>query len=190
MNKLTKGAIAGAAGIALLLGGAGSFALWNSTATINAGVVSAGTLKLNTQPGTWVDKTFGANNKTIASINNFRLAPGTTVQYTQVFDIVATGNHLTATLSLDPSSIEGYDLANYADVTFTGPLALDTGFTAVITGSQTVTAVVTVKLPAGTAVDNRSQGTTLDLSHLKFNLEQTAPPTSGLPGGSLPPLTL
>ena len=33
MNKLVKGSIAGAAGIALLLGGAGTFALWNADAT-------------------------------------------------------------------------------------------------------------------------------------------------------------
>ena len=34
MNKLVKGSIAGAAGIALLLGGAGTLALWNADAYI------------------------------------------------------------------------------------------------------------------------------------------------------------
>ena len=33
MNKLVKGSIAGAAGIILLMGGAGSLAYWNDSAT-------------------------------------------------------------------------------------------------------------------------------------------------------------
>ena len=46
MNKLTKGAIATAAGIALLLGGAGTFALWNGQTTIAGGTISTGTLAI------------------------------------------------------------------------------------------------------------------------------------------------
>ena len=46
MNKLTKAAIAGAAGVILLMGGAGSLAYWNDSIASNpAGqTISAGTL--------------------------------------------------------------------------------------------------------------------------------------------------
>ena len=55
MNKIFTGIIAAAAGTTLLLGGAGSFALWNSTSSVQAGTVNAGTLALagaNTYDGT------------------------------------------------------------------------------------------------------------------------------------------
>ena len=48
MNKLVKGSIAAAAGISLLMGGAGSLALWNDSVTVNAGTVSSGTLDVST----------------------------------------------------------------------------------------------------------------------------------------------
>ena len=56
MNKLLKGSIAGAAGIALLLGGAGTFALWNDTAAASGGTVQSGNLSvvLNGSPA-WKD---------------------------------------------------------------------------------------------------------------------------------------
>ena len=55
MNKLLKGAIAGAAGVALLLGGAGTFALWNSSATVTGGNIDAGNLHVadSGTAGTW-----------------------------------------------------------------------------------------------------------------------------------------
>ena len=56
MNKLTKGAIATAAGIALLMGGAGTFALWNDSVGVNGGTVQTGTLDIDTTgTGTWKD---------------------------------------------------------------------------------------------------------------------------------------
>lgn len=51
MNKATKGAVAaGAAGI-LLLGGAGTFALWEDNASITGGTVSTGHLDLAVAAG-------------------------------------------------------------------------------------------------------------------------------------------
>ena len=49
MNKLVKGAVAGAAGIALLLGGAGTFALWNASTNVSTGSISTGTLAFGTK---------------------------------------------------------------------------------------------------------------------------------------------
>ncbi|NKU44191.1 alternate-type signal peptide domain-containing protein [Rhodococcus hoagii] len=49
MNKKTKGAIAAGAAAALLAGGAGSFALWSDSETLNGGTITAGTLTLTAQ---------------------------------------------------------------------------------------------------------------------------------------------
>src|ERR1700710_1730368 len=48
MNKLVKGAVAGAVGVTLLLGGAGTFALWNSTIGVSTGSISTGNLAFGT----------------------------------------------------------------------------------------------------------------------------------------------
>ena len=47
MNKTFSGSIAGAAGIALLLGGAGTFAQWNSSAAVAGTSITAGVLNDN-----------------------------------------------------------------------------------------------------------------------------------------------
>jgi alternate signal-mediated exported protein len=47
MNRYAKGAIAAAAGAVLLLGGAGTFALWNDSTTVDAGSVTSGHLALD-----------------------------------------------------------------------------------------------------------------------------------------------
>ena len=52
---MLKGSIAGAAGVALLLGGAGTFALWNGDAAIAGATITAGTLTVEASEGTWSD---------------------------------------------------------------------------------------------------------------------------------------
>ena len=98
MNKLTRGAIAGAAGIALLLGGAGTFATWNAQTTVNAGVIHSGELALvnSSDAGTWAIGT-----TTVADISTHRIVPGDTITYTKTLGIKATGDNLKATLAVD-----------------------------------------------------------------------------------------
>ena len=59
MNKLTKGAVAAAAAIALLLGGAGTFATWNASSAVADAGITAGTLSIasGAVAGTWSDAT-------------------------------------------------------------------------------------------------------------------------------------
>src|SRR4051812_43560391 len=100
MNKLMKAAIAGAAGIALLAGGAGTFAVWNSTASIGSNsTISSGNLAITANNnGTWKA---GTTTLTSAQLAAYRLVPGKTLTYTQTLNIVATGDGLTATLTND-----------------------------------------------------------------------------------------
>ena len=73
MHKIVTGAIAGAAGVALLLGGAGSFALWNASASSAASAVSAGTLSLT------------ANNDGVMKISEVQGMEGETVTLQDAF---------------------------------------------------------------------------------------------------------
>src|SRR4051812_5239895 len=109
MNKLVKGAIAGAAGIVLLMGGAGSLAYWNDSA--NAGpasgsnTITAGTLTITAaNAGTWTKGMY--NNAgtqtvapaTIASLAAVKVVPGNKLVYTQNFNVVGTGDDLFFTI--------------------------------------------------------------------------------------------
>src|SRR5215210_1071695 len=79
MNKLFKGSIAGAAGIALLLGGAGTFALWNSNTTVSTPSINSGVLSIaaNTA-GVWK-----AADGTQIDPLTYKIVPGQTLTFTQ-----------------------------------------------------------------------------------------------------------
>jgi alternate signal-mediated exported protein len=179
MNKLTKGAIAGAAGIALLLGGAGSFALWSDSTTVNAGTINAGTMTLDAfDNGTW---TKGG----VALPANFKMVPGDVLTYRAQLDIHAVGNALKAKLSLDSASaLRIYDLTPQLTIRTAAGQAGDFTITAttdplvydVVPGANggDVSAWVqlTVTLPVGTVGDNSNQNATFDFGTLNFSLEQ------------------
>ncbi|ANP71289.1 alternate-type signal peptide domain-containing protein [Cryobacterium arcticum] len=146
MNKLLKGTIAGVAGVVLLLGGAGSFALWNSAGTIGGGTIVAGTLELasSTTAGSWTVNG-GAPR---ASMTGFKIVPGDVLVYTKGLSITATGDNLVATLAVDPASITATSTAP-ADVALAAYLGKTAVLTATGTGISTGAAPFTVT--AGTA---------------------------------------
>ena len=105
MNKLVKGAIAGAVGVALLLGGAGTFALWNSSIGVASGTVATGTLAFGTATGsTWTDNSPGAGTTTFNPATQ-KIVPGDVVALTQTITVNATGKNLVASLAYVPSSV-------------------------------------------------------------------------------------
>lgn len=189
MNKLAKGAIAGAAGIVLLLGGAGTFAFWNSSAGVSGGTVVAGNLQVvnDGTAGVWEDQT-GAT----IDIANYRIVPGDVLTYTDDLTVTAVGDHLQATLALGPNSVTpsdggtsgpDYDLAQAlqktavldasgAGITGTspGPYTVAPGTTPVV---RTVTVTVTLTFPQGTAGQyNSTKLGSVDLSNMDVTLTQ------------------
>lgn len=102
MKKVMKAAIAAGAAGALMLGGAGTFALWNATDTLdNAGTVSTGHLKLDTTAaGVWKDISAGAPGVAFAPATG-KLVPGDTVEFKQTVQIVASGANLKGALTVD-----------------------------------------------------------------------------------------
>lgn len=102
MNKATKGAIAaGAAGI-LLLGGAGTLAVWSDTANVDAGTVSTGQMTLALGSGTWAET---ATPGTPITIGTFEIVPGDSLTYTTTVTATATGDNLTGELKIEGSSL-------------------------------------------------------------------------------------
>ena len=188
MNKLTKGAIATAAGVILLMGGAGTLASWNSSA--NAGssqAISAGSLSVTTgAAGVWKSGT------TTITPANFRIVPGDTLTYTQTFNLAASGDNLLFTVAAIPGALSATTAAaadqkllaqttSAASFSVTGGNIVATGVTANTykvtsnSGTNSVTITMTLNLPYA-AADNLSQLGSVTLGAGAVTLTQTQTP--------------
>lgn len=164
MNKLVKGSVAAAAGIALLMGGAGSLALWNDSETVNAGTVTSGTLNVSTgAAGSW--------SPSLALI-----VPGDTVTYTKTLNLSATGDNLKATVTSNIASITN----NITGSTATSSFVVKDSSNAVVTpaagvytlnGAYTVEVTITVAFSSSTA-NLVGQNAALNLSTLAVTVTQ------------------
>jgi spore coat-associated protein N len=183
MNKATKGAMAaGAAGI-LLLGGAGTFALWEDIENINGAPVSTGLLTLGVTSGAWTDVTAPLEPVTIPNIALFNIVPGDTLTYTTVATITAEGNNLQGELNVDAEdalAATSVGLASqYVDISMSTNTASNPGisndgdgqFTIVSEGTYTVNVVITVAFDSTTPMAE-GQNTAIDLSAIELKLEQ------------------
>ena len=172
MNKLTKGTIAGAAGIALLLGGAGTFALWNDSVNIPGGTISSGDLSIDdTSVGVWRDV---STDKTPVVIDptTFLMVPGDTVEYAQDVTLNASGDNLVANFgytSTGSTIPAGFTVA--VSVLDSGGLPV-TGPIAVVDGA-TYSVAITVDLPL--AADNTTQLQDVVLDDIQLTVTQVRP---------------
>jgi alternate signal-mediated exported protein len=185
MHKIVTGTIASAAGVALLLGGAGSFALWNASASSAATAVSSGTLTLTANnDGAWTDITNGRS----ATIDpaSVLMVPGNTYRFTQTLVVRATGKDLTAKLTYAPQSITG-DAGLIAatqktlDVSSSTASVAKTADATVFTvtpssGTSTIRVTFTIALPESATT---GQDGTVDVGALAFTLTQTAIGSTG-----------
>ncbi|AMY17929.1 MULTISPECIES: alternate-type signal peptide domain-containing protein [Nocardiaceae] len=107
MNRTTKGALAaGAAGV-LLLGGAGSFALWSDSEGVQGGTITAGDLDIApVSQGVWTDVSPGSVS-TAGPVDpaTFRMVPGDVLEYRASYRVTADGENLRAVLTADPNSV-------------------------------------------------------------------------------------
>ncbi|WP_031331188.1 alternate-type signal peptide domain-containing protein [Williamsia sp. D3] len=178
MNKQTKAAVAAGAGAILLLGGAGSLAYWNDEGTSPGGEINSGQLSLDdcTGGGGWTDV---KNNTAIADINAFRIVPGDVVSYNCSTAVNATGDNLTATLSVDLGAVTG-DAAlkaalNPSVAATANGVALPSGPTGVqinpTDGKQPVVITVTMAFDAATST-TAAQNATINLGATALTLVQ------------------
>lgn len=153
MNKLVKGSIAGAAGIILLMGGAGSLAYWNDSATAGpasgSNSITAGTLTVTAvNAGSWTKGFYNASNVlvgsvgAVANLSAVKVVPGNRLVYTQQFNVVGTGDDLYFTIgstagAVTAASVAAADVALAAQVNASGTTAFSVGS---ITGGTVVPA--------------------------------------------------
>lgn len=102
MNKMIKGSIAGGTGIALLMGGFGTYALWSDSATLEESSITSGTLDVAIDDDAeWTDNATPANTDTGDSWG-YLMVPGDVVTRTQSFTFTGTGENLKGAITFSP----------------------------------------------------------------------------------------
>lgn len=181
MKKVTKAALAAAAAGALLLGGAGTFALWNDTVDVNAGTVTTGHLLLTTDAdsGTWVDSSPGATDTVFEPATDF-LVPGDVVTFTQTVTVDASGKNLKGTFNVGtvgavPAALTDQVAVDIA-VTPTPGIVDTDGVLSFSEGSVEVPVTIRVTFEAGDLDTALTPPTTMDqpivLGNLTLTLDQ------------------
>lgn len=117
MNKMTKGAIATGIGVALLLGGGGTLAVWNVSKEGKPGTVVAGNLNLAAGKGVWESN---LSSEAIDDISSYRVIPGEKLTFRQVLTVTLNGDEMRATVKASGTgSGEFGDTAKQGDVNLT-----------------------------------------------------------------------
>lgn len=179
MNKMIKASVAGAAGVSLLMGGFGTYALWHDSATADNSSVTSGELNITAGTATWQDiSTAGPNSWTVGSA----IVPGDKLKMTQTFDVKATGANMKGTLTFDPGAVDvtafGSNLTitpvATADVAFTSAGTNAWTFNAPLSGTKTVTATVTYDFSSSTS-QQQAQNATATIGTSTFSVDQVRP---------------
>jgi alternate signal-mediated exported protein len=176
MKKMTKGAIVTGLGVALLLGGGGTLAVWNDSADSTAGGIVAGDLKLTDQKtGVWKSDVTGAE---IADIGSYHVVPGETLTYTQDLTVKLAGDQMVATLDHRGT---GADRGFGDDVDVSDPVLTNANGEVLATDlkpsdSGKVTATTTFEfIDHGLAQTLDSTNATYDFGAVSYVLTQKAP---------------
>lgn len=178
MNRNTKGAVAAGAAVVVLLGGAGSFALWSDNATNTPGNVTTGELKLTAQ-GTpsWKDVSADGiiGGTTVNPATDF-LVPRDTWEYTATYTALATGKNMKAQVTVNPGAVG--TLPTGVTITPTATVAGNaaTGGTAVdIAPGAPRTVQVKVTVAFDDVTGQTSQNSAVNVSNMSVSLNQVRP---------------
>lgn len=167
MNKMAKGALATGVGVALLLGGGGTLAIWNDTANATTGSIVAGNLDLTSGAAVWKK----ADGTVIPDISSYKVVPGEVLKFEQPLTIKLTGDQLKATLAPEFAGTSNgfFSQLNYNyNITQAGTELKGRDLTSANNGAATVTATVTFNQAAG----NNTQNAVQDLSKIIYKLDQ------------------
>ncbi len=165
MKKTTQGALAVAAAGTLLIGGASSLAYWNSTKTVDGGGLASGSLTLT-------DVTCAANfTHTEDDSTVVKIVPGDTITKQCTGTLTLVGDHIGATVALDPASVTNVVGTLGSEVTaeavMTSPAA-----TVHSAGVYPVTIDINVTFPSS-VTSTTSQSSTATLDSLDLVATQT-----------------
>jgi len=171
MNHAMTGALAAAVGAVLLLGGAGTLAYWNDDEAVPGGAIASGELKLGTPVcGAWLLD--GATTYTTGML----IVPGDELTKVCTIDLIATGEHLGATLGITTAAFTGPaaltdELAASAVFTING-VTKTTITEADATGTGEISATLEVTFD-GEGATNASQALTATLNSVTVTATQT-----------------
>lgn len=169
-TTLVKGSAAIALGAALLLGGGGTLANWNASATTAPGTIVAGDLNVeNTMAGVWKDR-----NGDPVTISTYKVVPGDKLTFTQDLAVTLKGNKMAAEIATTGiTETSGFTAANVSvsePVLTIGGVEVENELVA-STGTQTVTATITFEFLSTTA--NRADvNATYNFNNVGFTLTQ------------------
>ena len=99
MNKMMKGSIAGATGVALLMGGFGTYALWSDSEPVGASAVTSGNMHVASAGAA----TFQDQNLADWGAGDL-IVPGDTITRLQSFDFTGAGNNLAGRIRFVPGA--------------------------------------------------------------------------------------
>ncbi len=179
MNKMVKASVVGAAGVSLLMGGFGTYALWHDSATSGSTTITSGELDVAANPATWEDLSAqGPNNWTAGDL----IVPGDKLKMTQTFSVKATGKNMKGTLTFDPGAVN--TTAFGSNLTITPTATADSAFTssgtntwtfsAPLNGTKTVTATVVYDFSSATTAQ-QAQNAAATIGTSTFSVDQVRP---------------
>lgn len=180
MNKMTKGAVITGLGVALLLGGSGTLAVWNADQSTNAGVIASGELDVAAGQGVWTDAKTGDP----VVIKDYRAVPGDSLKYTQPLTVTLEGDNVSAVLSIKgaPGAAKDTDIFDEGDIIFSQPELINEEGENVLDGTALESELLdkTETLTASTIITFRegaegSMNAAFNLDEVKYHLEQQVP---------------
>ena len=181
MNKMIKGSVAGATGVALLMGGFGTYALWSDSENLAANGVQSGELTIDTTAGEWDDVNSAAANDWNGATD--KMVPRDKVSYTQTFTVNGEGKNLRGTITLGAQNLtSGFGAGNLVrtvavDVSGAGAADItkvdDSNFTfASPFDTATLTAVVTYEFKSS-VTDTTDQNKAASVPAVNFVIAQS-----------------
>ena len=170
-TTLIKGSAAIALGAALLLGGGGTLANWNASATQTPGTIVAGDLNVVNGVGAWTDR-----NGDAVTISTYKVVPGDKLTFTQDLNVTLAGNKMAAEIAT--SGITATNGFTPANVTVSAPVLTVDGdpVSNPLTptgGTQTVTATITFEFKS-TTTGRADVNATYNFNNVGFTLTQIA----------------
>jgi alternate signal-mediated exported protein len=175
MKKMTKGAIVTGLGVALLLGGGGTLAVWNAEQSATAGNVASGDLNMEAGDGIWTSNISGEIG-TSKALEGYKVVPGEKLTFSQPLKITLDGHEIAANLTVTGED-ENIDFVagtfKVGEVVLTGADGKELPGTE-LTESQTVTASTSFTFLVSTT-DRQSTNAEYDFSEIGYYLEQVAP---------------
>lgn len=173
MKKTTKGAIAAVGAAALLLGGAGTLAYWNATATVGGGAITAGELKLTdtTAGGGCATAGWTLDGGGTYTPGTSLVVPGDVLTKTCQFQIVATGDHLAAAATVTTPAGTGALPTSVVGAFTVDGSALAGNVTSAQDG-KILEAKITVTVDQTVSLDNASQGKASTIGDYTVTLTQ------------------